>query len=316
MKAIAIETFGGSDRLKLMDLPVPEPADDEIRIEVACAGVNPVDWKMREGMLKDAFPHGFPLIPGWDAAGTVHATGSAVTAFRPGDKVYAYCRKPQVQWGTYAEYVTVSAGVAAPIPPNLSFAQAATVPLAALTAWQALISFALLVPGQTVLIHAGAGGVGGFAIQFAKHRGAKVYTTARAVNHDYVRGLGADAAIDYTTQDFVSAVKALEPPGVDVLLDTVGGDTLERSYRAVRPDGVLVSIVDLPDPRTAELFNIRSGYVFVEPNGEQLREIGRLMEAGMVRPPAIEEMPLEAAAAAQDKSRAGHVRGKIMLKVR
>lgn len=316
MKAMAIEAFGGSDQLRLMDLPIPEPEDDEIRIEVAAAGVNPVDWKIREGMLKEAFPHGFPLIPGWDAAGTVHALGKAATRFKVGDQVHAYCRKPVIQWGTYAEYVTVREAVTAPMPRNLSFAQAATIPLAGLTAWQALIDFALLAPGQTVLVHAGAGGVGGLAIQFAKHRGAKVYTTARESNHDYVKGLGADAAIDYTRQNFVDRVRALEPSGVDVVFDTVGGNTLTESYRVVRPDGVLISIVDVPDQRTAELYNLRTGYVFVEPNGDELREIGRLIEAGTVRAPAIEEMPLEAAAAAQDKNEARHVRGKIVLKVK
>lgn len=316
MKAMAIEAFGGSDQLRLMDLPVPEPKDDEIRIEVAAAGVNPVDWKIRKGLLKQAFPHEFPLIPGWDAAGTVHALGKAATRFEVGDKVHAYCRKPVIQWGTYAEYVTVREAVTAPMPRNLSFAQAAAIPLAGLTAWQALIDFALLVPGQTVLVHAGAGGVGGLAIQFAKHHGATVYTTARASNHDYVKDLGADVAIDYTRENFADRVRALEPDGVDVVFDTVGGNTLTESYQVVRPDGVLVSIVDMPDRRTAELYNLRAGYIFVEPNGDELREIGRLIEAGAVRPPAIEEMPLEAAAAAQDKNEARHVHGKIVLKIR
>ncbi|MDX1653954.1 MAG: NADP-dependent oxidoreductase [Candidatus Competibacteraceae bacterium] len=316
MKAMVIDDFGGLDRLTLREMPDPVPAEDEIRIKIAYCGVNPVDWKLREGMLAEALPHEFPLILGWEAAGTVDQLGGQVRDFRPGDRVYAYCRKPVVQWGTYCEYVTVKARVAAPAPANLELRQAAVIPLTGLTAWQALFDFAGLAEGQTVLIHAGAGGVGSYALQYARYaKAGRIYTTAGEMNHDYVRDLGAQVPIDYRSQDFVSALKAAEPAGVDVIFDTVGGETQRHSYEVLKPGGVLVSIVDPPDEGIAGRYGVRAGYVFVEPNGEQLRTIARLFESGILHPPQIREMALEEAASAQEKSRAGHVRGKIVLKV-
>jgi NADPH2:quinone reductase len=316
MKAMVIEDFGGPEQLKLADLPTPTPADDEVLIEVAYTSVNPVDWKIREGMLTDVFPHHFPLIPGWDAAGTVSALGSNATGFAIGEKVYAYCRKPEVQYGTYAEFVAVDRAAVAPMPTNLSFAEAATIPLTGLTSWQALFDFAGLKAGQKALIHAGAGGIGSLAIQFAKNAGASVITTASLGNHDYVKRLGADAAVDYASEDFAAAVTELEPDGIDVVYDAAGGETQRRSYEVLKPGGVMVSIVDAPDGELAERYGVKAGFVFVEPNGAQLREIAGLIEAGKVKPAAIEEMNLEDAATAQERSKAGHVRGKIVLKIK
>jgi NADPH2:quinone reductase len=316
LKAIVFDAFGGQEKLRVAEVHKPAPAAGEVLIEVHCASVNPVDWKIREGMLAELFPYEFPIIPGWDAAGVVAGLGKDVTAFRVGDKVYAYCRKPKVRHGTYAEYVTMAADAVAPMPRNLDFAAASTIPLTGLTAWQSLFDTGKLSAGQKALIHAGAGGVGSLAIQFAKTAGAVVYTTARGRNHAYVKGLGADAAIDYTREKFVDAVRALAPEGVDLVFDTVGEHVQRESYKTLKRGGMLVSIVNLPESGEAERYGARTGFVFVSPNGGQLREIAALIEAGKVRPAEYEVTPLDRAADAQERSRTGHVRGKIVLNIR
>ena len=315
MRAVVIDAFGGPEVLREAELPTPVPGPDEVLIKLAATSVNPVDWKIREGMLAALFPHHFPLILGWDAAGTIAAVGERALGFAPGDKVFAYCRKPEVRWGTYAEYVTMAATAVAPMPAKLSFTEAACLPLVGLTAWQALFDAATLRRGQSVLIHAGAGGVGGLAIQFAKHAGATVLATASAANRDYVLGLGADHVIDYAREDFVKATRAVVPGGVDVVFATVGGETLRHSYAALRPGGFLVSIVDAPVEAAGTERKVLQAFVFVSPNGRQLREIAALVEAGRVRPPAIEELTLADAAEAQIRSKAGHVRGKLALRI-
>ena len=316
MRAIVIESFGGPEVLRPADLPSPEPAGNEVLIEVAYAAVNPVDWKTREGRLAGRFPHEFHVILGWDAAGTVKGVGKNVTGFRIGDRVYAYCRKPKVRFGTYAEFVAMDHTAVAPMPENVGFAEAASIPLAGLTAWQSLFDAANLSAGDRVLIRGGGGGVGSLAIQFAKHAGAKVYTTARKANHEYVTSLGADVAIDYTAEDFVDAVRKRESGGIALVFDAVGGDAQRKCYHVLKRGGMLVSIVDAPDEERARSFGVKTAYVFVSPNGEQLRRITALMESGAVRAPVIEEMGLKDAAEAQRRSKAGHVRGKIVLKVR
>ena len=316
MRAIVIESFGGPEVLRPADVPSPEPAADEVLIEVAYAAVNPVDWKIREGMLAGMFPHEFPVILGWDAAGTVKDTGKNVTGFRIGDRVYAYCRKPKVGFGTYAEFVTMNQAAVAPMPKNVGFAEAAGIPLAGLTAWQSLFDAAKIKGGHKVLIHAGAGGVGSLAIQFAKHAGAKVLTTAGVANHAYVKSLGADVAIDYKKENFIDAVRKREPGGIDLVYDAVGGEVQRKSYEVLKKGGRLVSIVNVPSEEEARRYGVEAAHVFVTPDGEQLRRIGALIESGAVKPPAIQEMRLEDAAEAQRRSQAGHVRGKIVLKVR
>lgn len=315
MKAITIDEFGGVEKLKFADVAAPEPKEDEIQIKIAYTAVNPVDWKIREGYLKDRLPHEFPIILGWDAAGTVSKLGSNVKNFKANDEVYAYCRKPVVQWGTYAEYICIKASDAALKPKKLNFAQASAIPLAGLTAWQALFDFGQLKKGQTILIHAGAGGVGGFAIQFAKNAGAKVYTTASKANHQYVLDLGADAAICYQTQNFVDVIKKNEKDGLDVVFDTMGGNTLRESYDLVKPGGHILGIVEKPDPRETEKRNIVGKYIFVAPNGEELTKIAGLIDAGKIQVPEIHEFTLKEAAKAQEKSKEGHTKGKIVLKV-
>lgn len=315
MRAIVIDRFGGPEQLREARMPDPRPGPGEVLIRIACTSVNPVDWKIREGMLAELFPHLFPLIPGWDAAGTVQELGAGASGFSVGDRVYAYCRKPTVHAGTYCEYVAMDAAAVAPMPSNASFSEAAAIPLTGLTAWQSLFDTAKLKKGERVLVHGGAGGVGGLAVQFAKWAGATVYATSRPSNHDYVRSLGADAVFDYAREDVAAALRTAEPLGIDAVFDTVGGDVQRAGYKVLRPGGMLVSVVSIPDPEEARLHDARTGFVFVAPNGEQLRRIAALVEQGAVRPPAISEMRLEDAAKAQELSRAGHVRGKIVLRV-
>ena len=314
MRAIGISDFGGRDKLQLLDLPVPRPGYGEILVRVRAAGVNPVDYKIREGLLKTRLPHLFPVVLGLDAAGTVEACGPSAKWFAKGAEIYAYCRKPIIHLGTYAEYVTIPENYASPKPPSLSFEEAATLPLAALTAWQCLFDSAQLQPGQTVLIHAAAGGVGGFAAQLARERGARVIGTAGARNLDYVRGLGAHEAIDYAAGDFREAVRQLCPEGVDVAFDTVGGDVQARSADVVRPGGTLVSILALQDERALAARGIQVKYVFVVPNSSQLTELTRRVEAGRLRTTMAAVLPLDQAAKAHELIETRHVRGKIALR--
>lgn len=316
MKAIVIKEFGGANTLHLEELPIPAPKDNEIQFLVFYTGVNPVDWKIREGMLKERLPHEFPIIPGWEASGEVTAVGKNVKDFYVGDEIFSYCRNPVVHSGTYAEYVCYDADHVAKKPRNITFAQAAALPLVSLTAWQSLFDAAKLRSGETILIHAGAGGVGSMAIQFAKNAGAKVYTTASKRNHNYVKKLGADFAIDYREEKFADAMKKLAPQGVDVVFDTMGGDTLQESLQVLKSGGRLVSILEKLDPAVESKYRIKGFYVFVSPNGEQLKTIADLITQGKVIPPHIEEFPLSRAAAAQEKLQEGHVQGKIVLRVK
>ncbi len=315
MKAVVIDSFGGVDKLHLKEVPTPTPSDTEVLIQVYNAGVNPVDWKIREGAYKDAMPHGYPLILGWDCSGVVKSIGKNVHGYKPGDEVFAYCRKPLIQWGTYAEYVTIDAGVIANKPKNISFAEAAAIPLSSLTAWQSIFDFANLQKGQTILIHAGAGGVGNFAIQFARNIGAIVITTASETNHPYVRKLGAQYTIDYTKENFVERVREIIPSGVDVVFDTVGGKTTKESVAVIRPGGVLVTILDRNIQGLKVPPTIKTGFVMVHPDGKQLSAIAHLIKEGRVKSPQIKELPLKDVAVAHEESQNGHIRGKIVLRV-
>lgn len=312
MRAIAIESFGGPEKLKLMGLPRPKPGKGEILVRVVAAGVNPVDWKIREGSYKGLFPHVFPVIPGWDVAGVVEELGDGAARFRKGDKVWAYARKPVVQWGTYAEYVTLTETSAAAVPSKLLFEEAASVPLAALTALQATEKAGVRT-GMTVLIHAAAGGVGHFAVQLARNLGAKVFGTAGPANQEFVLGLGAEGVIDYTREDFREALRRLSPEGVDAVLDAVGADTLSRSFDVLKPGGRLVSIVEQPDASEARQRGVRVESLFVEPNGEQLAMLAGLVGRGKLRTHVSRIYPLARAADAQRESQTGHVRGKLVL---
>jgi NADPH:quinone reductase len=312
---MAVEEFGGADKLQEMDLPTPRVGPDSILVRIRAAGLNPVDWKLREGGLEPAFPHVFPVVPGWDAAGTVEQVGPAVTRFHAGDEVFAYCRKHFVGEGTYAEYVAIPDGFAAPLPASLGFDEAAAMPLVGLTARQALFDAAGLHDGETLLVHAAAGGVGGFAVQLAVCVGARALGTGRADKHAHLRELGAAGAIDYTREDFVEAVREAVPGGVDVVFDTIGGETLERSVDALRDGGRLVSIAE---PPTAEHFfqrGIQPHYVFVRPDGGALEALGAMADEDRLRVHIEKSYPLEEARAAMEHLEGGRVTGKLVLTV-
>jgi NADPH2:quinone reductase len=316
MKAVVIDKFGGEDQLKIKDVPVPVPKPSEVLIEIKYTSVNPVDWKIREGMLKEAMPHRFPLILGWDAAGVIGAMGINVKRFHAGDKVYAYCRKSEVHDGTYAEYVALDERGVALMPRNLSFREAASVPTAGLTAWQALFDYAHFKAGESVLIQGAAGGVGSFAIQFAKIAGAKtIVATARDDHHLYLRSIGADVLIDYTREDVATAMKRYAADGVDVMIDLIGGKTLAESFEVVKANGRIVSTVENPDQEMALVRKIKAMTMLVQGNGGQLAEIAKLIEEGKARPPRIEEFDISQVATAHRKSQSHHTEGKLVLKV-
>ena len=310
---MAINEFGGSDRIELMDLPEPKVGPDSVRIAVRAAGVNPVDWKTREGGQQDRFPYHFPLILGWDAAGVVESVGPAVVGLEPGDEVMAYCRKTELAEGTYAELVTMPAGAVTRKPQSASWAQAGALPLAGLTAWQALVEGLQVTEGQTVAIGAAAGGVGHLAVQIAVDLGAQVVAVASAANHDFVRALGADEVVDHRTEDVAEALHDLHPTGVDAAFDLYGDDALDALRNAVRPGGRIVSIAR-PDP-AGDRPDITGRYVFVRPSAHELGELARMVDEKRLHVEVAEEYPLEQAAAAQDRLREGHVRGKLVLTV-
>ena len=315
MKAIVIEQFGDADQIKITDVANPEPQDNEIQIQVAYAGVSPVDWKVREGYLRELLPHQLPIVLGWDVAGKVTKVGQNVTSFKVGDEVCAYARKFVVKWGTFAEYVCVDAKHVVPKPSKLSLKEAGAIPLVGLTAWQSLVDSAKLKQGETILIHAGGGGVGSIAIQLAKHLGAKVITTASPKHHDYVKKLGADVVIDYTQGNVTEKVKEAAPEGLDVVLDTVGDEALDNSLLLLKKGGRVVSIRQQIDPSTIGSLGIKASFVFVKPNGIQLKALADLFDAGKIKAPAIEEFPFDKAKEALDKVKEGHTQGKIVLKI-
>ena len=306
MKAIRYHNVGGPEVLKYEDAPRPSPGEGELLVRVRAAGVNPVDAKVRAGGFG---PGGkMPSIPGYDLAGVVEEIGPGTTRFKKGDEVFAYLNLRRA--GAYAQYALVKEDEVAAKPGKASFAEAAAVPLAALTAWQALVETAKLEPGQTVLIHGGSGGVGSFAIQIAKARGAKVIATASTRNQQILKELGADQAIDYTTTKFEDVAK-----DVDVVLDTVAGETLARSYGVVKKGGIIVSILAPPNKEELSKREIRGQVILVRPHAEMLGEIGKLIEAGKVKPVVSQVLPLAEAAKAHQQIETGHTRGKIVLKV-
>ena len=315
MKAVTYDHFGGTDTLKLREFPTPEPRENEVLIKIENTSVNPVDWKIREGLLKERMPHKFPIIPGWDAAGKIAKVGKNVKDFKVGDDVFAYTRKDTIQDGTYAEYIAVPSDFVSIKPKKATFAQAAALPLVALTAWQALFDVAKLKKGQTVLIQSGSGGVGSIAIQLAKYAGCKVYTTTSKNNFDYVKKFHPDKIIDYKNESFVDVIKKEHPEGIDVVFDMLGGEAIKESAKIVKKGGAIVSIVQPLDKTIADKYGIQSLYCFVRPSGEQLKEIARLIDEGKVQLPHTEEMSIKDAALAQEKNREGHVRGKIVLKI-
>jgi NADPH:quinone reductase-like Zn-dependent oxidoreductase len=281
----------------------------EVLIRVHAAGINPLDWKARDGHVKAWLQHRLPLIPGWDVSGVVEAVGSGEKTLKVGDEVYGMLDFSRD--GAYAEYVAARALNLALKPKSIDFTQAAAVPLASLTAWQSLFETAGLRSGQIVLIHGGAGGVGHFAVQFAKWKEAKVIVTASAANENFLRELGADEVIDYRGTNFEKAVQ-----DVDVVLDTIGGETQQRSWQVLRKGGILVATLGISSLEAAGAYGVRGEGILVHPDAGQLSQIAVLIDEGTVKPVVTRILPVAEAAQAHELSQTGHVRGKIVLKVR
>ncbi|HEY1559552.1 MAG TPA: NADP-dependent oxidoreductase [Caulobacteraceae bacterium] len=307
MKAVRIHEFGGTDVLRLEDLPKPVPAQGEVLIEIRAASVNPVDYKIREGKYPAVTADKLPVTLGRDAAGVVTEVGAGTTAFKVGDEVFAML--PQDRGG-YAEWVSAPADVCAGKPATLDMVQAASAPLAALTAWQGLFTHGRLKAGQRVLIHGASGGVGPFAVQFAKVRGAEVFATASADNRAFVEGLGADRVIDYQAERFEEIVR-----DADLVYDLIGGETEERSWQVLKRGGTLISTVHEPDADKAAAAGVTARRYTAQPDGGQLNEIGCLIDEGKVRVAVDRVYSLEAAAEAERHLKDDHVVGKVVLKV-
>ncbi|TXI02021.1 MAG: NADP-dependent oxidoreductase [Rhizobium sp.] len=307
MQALRIHRFGGPEVIEFDEIDPPVPAADEIVIRIFAASVNPVDAKMREGRYPAVTEKDFPYVLGRDVSGEVAAAGESVSAFLSGEEIFAFLSP---EHGGYEEFVIAKSDEAAAKPKSLSYVEAAAVPLAGITAWQGLFDHGNLRAGQRVLIHGGAGGVGHFAIQFAKARDAWVATTVSAADKEFVKSLGADQIIDYKSQRFEDLVKP-----VDLVFDLIGGETQERSFSVIKEGGSLISTLTEPDRRRAGEKDIRAGRYTAQPNGRQLEEIARLIDAGKVKVCVDRTFPLREAATAQTVLEQDHIRGKVVLTV-
>ena len=304
--------FGGADAMELVDVPTPTPVPTEVLIRVYAAGVNPADLGVREGPGAEFFGLRPPFRPGWDVSGVVEQIGAGVTRFAVGDEVFGLALFPRAA-GTFAQYVTAPSRQLAHKPAGVDHVSAAAVPLAGLTAWQALVDVADVRPGQRVLVHAAAGGVGHIAVQIAKARGAYVLGTASAAKHDLLRGLGVDEPIDYRAGDFSAAI---DP--VDVVLDLVGEDYVARSLASLRAGGTLVEIagdVDAETATQASARGVRAVEMLVEPDGAGMAELAALLAGGRLRVTIAGTYPLDQVAAAQDSLSDGRTVGKVVLTV-
>ena len=333
MKAFIVDRYKNKDAVRFGDMPDPELRDDDVMVQIHAAGVNLLDSKIRDGEFKLILPYRLPLILGNDVAGVVVRVGRRVRQFKPGDEVYARPDKDRI--GTFAEFIAINEADVAMKPKNLTMEEAASIPLVGLTAWQVLVERANLKKGQKVLIHAGSGGVGTFAIQLAKHIGATVATTTSAANADLVKSLGADIVIDYKKDDFEKVLN-----GYDVVLNSLGKDTLEKSLSVLKPGGKLISISGPPDADFAKAngsnwflqqvmrllsFGIRKkakrhrvsySFLFMRANGEQLSKITSLIESGIIRPVMDRVFPFEATKEALAYIETGRSKGKVVVKIR
>jgi len=333
MRAFFIDRYGKNSGARIGERPDPELRDDDVLVEVHAAGVNPLDSKLRDGEFKLILPYRFPLILGNEVAGVVVRVGSKVRRFKPGDAVYARPDKDRI--GTFAELIAISEADVAIKPKDLNMEDAASIPLVGLTAWQALIEKANLKKGQKVLIHAGSGGVGTFAIQLAKHLGATVATTTSTANVDLVRSLGADIVIDYKKEDFEKVLS-----GYDVVLNSLGKDMLEKSLRVLKPGGKLISISGPPDPdfareqgsgwflalamhllshgirKKAKRRGVSYSFLLMRANGDQLREIAALIDAGIIRPVVDRIFPFGSTGEALAYVETGRAKGKVVVRVK
>jgi NADPH:quinone reductase-like Zn-dependent oxidoreductase len=308
MKAITIHNYGGAEELIYEDVPVPQVGPAEILVRVHATGVNPVDWKIREGNSREKRLLKFPFILGWDLAGTVADTGSLVSRFKSGDSIFALADLNRN--GAEAEYAVVKTDAACRAPSTIGLDEAAAIPLTSLTAWMMLFDKANLQKGQRVLIHAASGGVGSFAVQLAKIAGAYVAGTTSGSNVDYVKSLGADEVINYKKEDFSSVIK-----NYDVVLDTIGGETQKKSLAVLKRGGVLVTTLRPEDEELVKQRNITIESGLVMPNGARLREIAGLIDEGKLKVYIENKFELKETAAAQEFSKTGKVRGKIIITV-
>lgn len=322
MRAAIIDATGGPDVLRIANVPVPEPAAGEVLIRVVCAGVNPADWKCREGYLGHFMRYSFPFVIGFDVSGVVAAVGEDVTGWIPGQRVFAQTDVGAGKWGSYAEYVVVRQDSVVELPVTLGDAEAAAVPTPALAAWAGLFDEGGLKPGQTVLVHGGGGAVGTFAIQLARAAGASVAATCSASRCDELKFLGCDLPIDYRSDGIDAAVEKWAPGGVDLVLDAVGCGTLPNGLDLLKPGGILVAIMTLvsgdsgPDAAEAARRGKRTALAYSRmPSGARLREISALLGTGKIHPPRIECLPLEDAALALGLVQSGKAPAKLVLQV-
>jgi len=305
MRAARFHKFGPPEVLVVEEVPRPEPREGQVLVRVHSAGVNPIDWKLRAGHLQQHMPVELPCTPGYDVAGTVEALGPGASRFRPGQAVFGRGS------AAYAEYAAVPVTALALKPANISFDQAAAIPIGGVTAWAGLFDAGELQAGQRLLVQGAAGGVGSFAVQLGKWKGAHVIGTASSSNLDYVRSLGADGVVDYTAGPVERAVSA-----VDVIFDTVGGETMNRSWSLLRPGGILIEIVGMPDEDAAKQHGVRTSGVQAPPDiSGILSQIAGLIESGAVKPEAGVVLPLDEAARAHSVSETRHGRGRIVLHV-
>jgi len=333
MKAFILDRYGKNAALRLGEAPEPKLQDDDILVEVHAAALNPLDSKVRDGAFKPILPYRPPLILGHDVAGKVVRVGAKVRAFKPGDEIYARPRDGQI--GTFAEFVAVNEADAALKPKNLSMEEAASIPLVGLTVWQVFVERAKLQKGQKVFIQAGSGGVGAFAIQLAKHLGASVATTTSTANIELVRSLGADVVIDYRNNDFEKVLS-----GYDVVLNSLDGQTLEKSLDVLKPGGELISISGPPDPQFAKAAGLNGvlqlvmgllsrgvrkkakarrasySFLFMRADGQQLGKITTLIEAGIIKPVVDRVFPFQALNEAMAYVDSGRAKGKVVIKVK
>ncbi|HZC84258.1 MAG TPA: NADP-dependent oxidoreductase [Rubrobacter sp.] len=313
MRTIAEETFGGP--IALMDLPIPEAGADEVLIRVRAAGVNPFDWMVADGDLKDELEHRFPLILGFDAAGVVERAGAGVTELAEGDEVYGYLFKPVIGGGAYAEYASAPATIVARKPESIRSTEAAALPVPGLTAMD-LVDAVDPKEGETVLIVGATGGVGSYALQLATRRGARVIATAREANEAFARELGATETVDHTRMDLLDAVRMTHPGGIEAIIDVVSErDALGRIAGLVKEGGRLASSVYAADVESLAQRGIKATNVSVQPDARRLEELSRIVDAGELTVRLERTFPLEQAPEALDESRTGHVRGKIVLLV-
>lgn len=311
MKAIVIDSYGGKEQLKEREVEKPAITDNQVLVEIHATSINPIDWKLREGYLKEMLPWEFPIILGWDAAGVIAETGAGVKHFKAGDRVFT--RPATTRQGTYAEYVPVDENLLAHMPESMTFEEGAAIPLTGLTAYQCLVDFAEVKKGDKVLIHAGAGGVGSMAIQIANSIGAYVATTASDKNDELVKSLGANQVINYREEDFSELLEDF-----DAVLDTMGGDVLDKSFKVLKKGGKLISIAGQPSAEKAEQHEVKASDFWLEPNGEQLKKLANLYVSGELKPSIGEifEFTEQGLQDAHELSESHHARGKIIIKIK